>query len=175
MCQEGLAARGGRGPHVGSARCEHQAQAWHNPGNGVHSFVGTERGTGTQHQQGALLSTRPYLRWMESLWEDEPCADLPGAVRRCHGGNPSNTTKGLCSKAKSPRTRMGEAKSPQVPQLTVPGCRTILHTWWEEAGVCPNIICSLFLLPVIFSANTVTPSTFKSILSSALGEDLIKQ
>lgn len=33
---------------------------------------------------------RIYLRWMESLWEDEPkpCADLPGAVMRYHGWEP---------------------------------------------------------------------------------------
>lgn len=88
---------GGRGPHVGQCHmCEHQAQAWHNPGNGVHSFVGTERGTGTQQQQGALLSMRLYMRWMESLWEDEPrpCADLPGAVMRCHGWEPLKYSQG---------------------------------------------------------------------------------
>lgn len=44
------------------------------------------------------------------------------------GGNPSNTAQGLYSKAKSPKPRMGEAKSPQVPQLTVPWCRTVPNT-----------------------------------------------
>lgn len=59
---------GGRAPHVGKCHmCEHKVQAWHNPGSGVHSFMGTERGTGTQQQQGALLSMRLYLRWMDGV------------------------------------------------------------------------------------------------------------
>lgn len=34
----------GRGAHVGQCHmCEHQAQAWHKPGNGVHSFVERDR------------------------------------------------------------------------------------------------------------------------------------
>lgn len=68
----------------------------HKPGNGVHSFVGTDGVTGTQQQQGALLSMRLYPSWMESLWEDEPrpCADLPGAGMRYNGWEPLKHSQG---------------------------------------------------------------------------------
>lgn len=74
-----------------------------------------ERGTGTQQQQGTLLSTRLYPKCGHSHhWQDEarPRADPPGVVMGCCGWAPLNhSTEPLCNEARGPTAGMGEARS----------------------------------------------------------------